>query len=93
VLLEVGVPSGDLVDRDLVEHTCGSSWERISQTEEGSRCELGHLTVNTGVDQRNLDLGGDRRVLLLLEELGETRTTGEEVTGGGVEVGTELSEG
>jgi hypothetical protein len=49
-------------------------------------------TVDTRVDQRNHLVDGHRRVLLLLEELGETLTTGQGLLGRGVEIGTELGE-
>lgn len=35
----------------------------------------------------------DRLVLPLLQQLGQTRSTGEQVSGRGVQVGTELGEG
>ena len=50
-------------------------------------------TVDTGVDQRNHLVDGHRRVLLLLEELGQTLTTAESLLGGGIQIGTELGEG
>lgn len=55
------LPSGNLVDGDLVKHT-----------------------VDTGVDKRSHDLGGHGGVLGLLEQLGETGTSVQEVSGGGV---------
>lgn len=88
VLTELRLPLGDLVDGDGVEET-----------------------VDTGVDDGNLDFSGKRLVLTLLckqlvsiqfstsrltsrtEELSQTGTTGEEETSGGIEIGTELSEG
>jgi hypothetical protein len=50
-------------------------------------------TVNTGEDQG--DHVGDSHggVLLLLEELGQTLTTGKGLLGGGIKIGTELGEG
>ena len=49
-------------------------------------------TVDTGVDKRSHDLGGHGGVLGLLEELGKTGTSVEQVSGGSVEIGTELGE-
>lgn len=50
-------------------------------------------TVDTSVDDGDLDLGGERLVLALLQELGETSTTREQEASGRVEIGTELSKG
>jgi hypothetical protein len=50
-------------------------------------------TVDTGVDQRNHLVNGHGRVLLLLEELGKTLTTGKGLLGGSIQIGTELGEG
>jgi len=50
-------------------------------------------TVDTGVDDWDHNLGGNWLVLTLLEELGETGTSGEQESGGGIKIGTELSEG
>jgi len=66
---EVGLPSRDLVDGDLIQQT-----------------------VDTGVDDRHLDLGRQRLVLPLLEELGQTGATAEQEASRGVEIGTELGE-
>ena len=51
------------------------------------------VTSDTGVD--DADLGGDVHwfVLVLLEELSESSTSGELLLGGGIHIGTELSEG
>jgi hypothetical protein len=49
-------------------------------------------TVDTGEDERNHVRDSHRRVLLLLEELGQTLTTREGLLGGGIKIGTELSE-
>jgi len=51
------------------------------------------VTSDTGVD--DADLGGDIHwlVLVLLEELSESSTSGKLLLGGGVHVGTELGEG
>lgn len=49
--------------------------------------------LDTGVKDRDLGLNGQRLVLALLEELSETGSTVEEVGGGSIEIGTELSEG
>jgi hypothetical protein len=49
-------------------------------------------TVNTSVDQGNHLVDGHGRVLLLLEELGKTLTTGEGLLGGSIQIGTELGE-
>lgn len=57
---------------------------------DGDRVEE---TVDTGVDERDHDLSRDGLVLALLEELSETRSTREEETGRGVEVGSELAVG
>lgn len=50
-------------------------------------------TVNTSEDQGNHVGNGHGGVLLLLEELGQTLTTGKGLLGGGIEIGTELGEG
>jgi len=50
-------------------------------------------TVDTGVDDGDLDLHGEGLVLTLLEELSQTGTTGEEEAGRGIEIRTELGEG
>jgi hypothetical protein len=50
------------------------------------------VTVDTGEDERNHIRDSHGRVLLLLEELGQTLTTSEGLLGGGIEIGTELSE-
>ena len=92
VRAELGLPAGDLVDRNGVEET-----------------------VDTGEDDRYLDLGREGLVLALLcsppdarqsinsrksgeaigrtQELGETGTTGEEEACRGIEIGTELGKG
>jgi hypothetical protein len=49
-------------------------------------------TVNTSVDQGNHLVDGHGRVLLLLEELGKTLTTGKSLLGGSIQIGTELGE-
>jgi len=54
---------------------------------DGDRIEE---TVDTGVDDGHLNLGGKRLVLALLEELGEAGTTTEQEASGGIEIGTEL---
>lgn len=54
--------------------------------------DLVEHTVDTGKDQGDLNFGGNGRVLLLLEQFGETGTSGEQVSGGSVQVGTELGE-
>jgi hypothetical protein len=54
--------------------------------------DLVQETLDTGHDKRNLDLGGDGRVLTLLQELGKTLSSGQQVPGGLVQVGTERSE-
>jgi len=51
--------------------------------------DLVQETLDTGHDERNLDLGGDGRVLTLLQELGKTLSSGQQVPGGLVQVGTE----
>lgn len=50
-------------------------------------------TVDTGVDERHHLGDGHGRVLLLLEQLGETLATVERLLGGSVQVGAELREG
>lgn len=50
-------------------------------------------TVDTGEDQGNHVRDGHGGVLLLLEQLGQTLTTGKGLLGGGIEIGTELGEG
>jgi hypothetical protein len=50
-------------------------------------------TVDTSVDNGNLDLSGHGLILTLLEELSQTGTTREKETGGSIEIGTELGEG
>ena len=50
-------------------------------------------TVDTSVDQGNHLVDGHGRVLLLLEELGKTLTTGQCLLGSGIEIGTELGKG
>lgn len=50
-------------------------------------------TVDTSVDDGDLDLDSQGLVLSLLEELSETGTTVEEETSGGIEIGSELGEG
>lgn len=50
-------------------------------------------TVDTGVDDGDLDLHGQGLVLALLEELSETGATREQETSGGIKIGTKLSEG
>jgi hypothetical protein len=57
---------------------------------DGDRVEV---AVDTSEDQRNHVGDGHRRVLLLLKKFGETLTTGEGLLGGGIKIGTELSEG
>jgi hypothetical protein len=56
---------------------------------DGDRVEK---TVDTSVDDGDLDLHSQRLVLALLKELSETRATGEQEAGGSVEIGTELRE-
>jgi hypothetical protein len=51
------------------------------------------VTVDTSVDEGNHLVDGHGAVLLLLEELGKTLTTGQGLLGGGIEIGTELGEG
>jgi len=51
------------------------------------------VTVDTGVDERNHLGDGHWGVLLLLEKLGKSLTTGKSLLGGGIQIGTELSEG
>ena len=50
-------------------------------------------TVDTGVDNGDLDLHGQGLILTLLEELSETGTTREQEASGSIKIGTELSEG
>jgi len=50
-------------------------------------------TVDTGEDEGNHVGDGHGGVLLLLEQLGQTLTTGKSLLGGGIQVGTELGEG
>jgi hypothetical protein len=50
-------------------------------------------TVDTGVDQGNHLVDGHGGVLLLLEELSQTLTTGESLPGSSIQIGTELGEG
>lgn len=45
-----------------------------------------HQTVDTSVDDGDLDLSGEGLVLALLEELSETSTTVEQEAGGGIEI-------
>ena len=52
-----------------------------------------YQTVDTSVDDRDLDLSREGLVLTLLEELSETSTTVEQEAGGGIEIRTELGEG
>lgn len=51
------------------------------------------VTVDTSEDERDHVGNGHRGVLLLLEQLSETLTTVESLLGGGIKIGTELSEG
>ena len=55
--------------------------------------DLVEEATDTSVEDANLLLSDHGNVLLLLEELGELLTSVEEMLGGSVEVGTELSEG
>jgi len=50
-------------------------------------------TVDTSEDQGNHVGDGHGGVLLLLEQLGQTLTTGKGLLGGGIQIGTELGEG
>lgn len=50
------------------------------------------VTVDTGEDERNHLVDGHRGVLLLLEELGETLTTVQDLLGSGIQIGTKLGE-
>jgi len=50
-------------------------------------------TVDTGEDHRDHLVDGHGRVLLLLQQLGQTLTTSKSLLGGSIEIGTELSEG
>ena len=52
-----------------------------------------HQTVDTSVDDGDLDLSREGLVLTLLEELSETSTTAQQEASGGIEIGTELGEG
>ena len=55
--------------------------------------DLIEVTLDTGVKDANLLLGGHWHELLLLEELSELLTSVEELLGSGIKIGTELSEG
>lgn len=55
--------------------------------------DLVEESTDTSVEDANLLLSDHGNVLLLLEELSELLTSVEEVLGGSVEIGTELSEG
>jgi len=55
--------------------------------------ELVKETVNTSKDNWDLSLNGERSVLGLLEKFGKTGTTVQQELGGGIQIGTELSEG
>jgi len=55
--------------------------------------ELVKVTSGTGVQNAGLSLDWHWHELFLLEELGELLTSVKELLGGGIEIGTELSEG
>ena len=61
----------------------------MSKNERGKTYE----TVDTGIDNGDLDLHRQGLVLTLLEELSETGTTREQEASGSIKIGTELSEG
>jgi hypothetical protein len=54
--------------------------------------ELVKETVDTSKDNGDLGLNGKRGVLGLLEKFGKTSTTVQQELGGGIQIGTELSE-
>jgi len=55
--------------------------------------DLIEMTLDTSVKDANLLLDGDGDVLLLVEELSKLLTSVKHVLGGGIQIGTELSEG
>jgi hypothetical protein len=55
--------------------------------------DLIQVTTDTGEEDASLLLDGHGDVLLLLEELSELLASVEELLGGGIQIGTELSEG
>lgn len=81
--------------------------ERLLPGADLADLDVVEKTVDTGVDKRSHDLSWHRGVLGLLEELSETGTSVEEVSGGGVaevslarnlscrdlQIGTELGKG
>lgn len=54
--------------------------------------DLVQVSTHTTEEDTSLLLDGHGHVLLLLEELGELLTSVEELLGGGIQIGTELSE-
>jgi len=100
VLLELSVPLDDVLNGDGIEKTVDSlSDEKEEERESATRFAFDEKNEKIeekeeethSVDKGNHDVGGNRLVLSLLEELSETGTTGEEETGGGIEIGTELA--
>jgi hypothetical protein len=85
-LLVNRVKDGLLVGAEVVEEV-GLPLEDLGN---GNAVEV---TVDTSVDEGNHLVDGHGAVLLLLEELGKTLTTGQGLLGGGIEIGTELGEG
>lgn len=87
MLTELAFPADDLlngngIELDTIGKNNGVVLEKTSTYE----------TVDTGVDNGDLDLSGERLVLALFEELSETGTTREQETGRGIEIGTKLGE-
>ena len=96
-LLNLGLNvARDVTRRDRLEQLSLLAREMLTEVRlplgdlvDGDRVEQ---TVDTGVDDRDLNLHRQGLVLALLEELRQARTTGEQETRRGVEVGTELRE-
>jgi hypothetical protein len=78
------LPSGDLGGLDFVEETVDTGVDQWGH-------DLGRHTTGQHICERGKK-GNVRRVLGLLEELSETGTSVEEVSGGSIQIGTELGE-
>lgn len=91
VLLELGVPSDDRVDGDGVEQTVDTGVDQGDHDldrDGPARRPKGRQSMIQR-HERGWSVGA--LVLALLEELGETRSTGEQEAGRGVEVRAELA--
>jgi hypothetical protein len=84
MLTELALPTNNLLNRDRIE------LQDMSESGCHEEHRPTHQTVDTGVDDRDLDLGRKRLVLALLQELGETGTTRKQETSRRVEIGTKL---